>query len=76
MWNSFVRESNTWLGGKATPGSSPRTWEWEDSSAWSYTNWVDSADILTGNDCLHMQSSTEQWKDVKCSGKRPYVCKK
>ena len=82
VWSNFMRDNNSWLGGKvASTSTTTRTWAWEDSSSWSYTNWVASSDsgnagIANQHDCIQMRRVDQQWDDVKCSGSKPYVCKK
>ena len=86
VWYNFVRDqANTWLGAKVATtdtGSSTRTWAWEDSTAWTYDNWLSTASggnagIANNHNCVHMQKAdTQQWDDVNCAGKKPYICKK
>ena len=82
VWSNFMRDSNSWLGGKVALASTfTRTWAWEDSSSWDYSNWVASSEggnagITKQHDCIHMRKADQQWDDVNCSGSKPYVCKK
>ena len=88
VWYNFVRDkAHTYLGAKVatssgTTSATSRSWEWQDSSAWTFANWASSASggnagISLGHDCVHLKKTDDQqWDDVNCAGSKPYVCKK
>ena len=68
--------SPLWIGyqDKASDG----TWSWSDSSTTVYTNW-DSSSQKDGNqqtDCVILDSDEGKWRDVPCSDKNKFICKR
>eukprot|EP00961_Rhodomonas_salina_P277835 3754178-Rhodomonas_salina.2 len=77
--NTFVKAltggEQTWIG--LDDKSVENSFHWKDSSIDSYTNWNDGEpnDANNKEDCVEM-SSNGKWNDLKCWGKRAYVCSK
>lgn len=70
--------NNGWLG--ATDTQTVGQWEWEDGTAWDFTNWwPDSNQGTAGGDtqnCLQLRRVDSLWDDSQCSKSRSFVCKK
>ena len=67
--------NNGWLG--ATDSKAVGQWEWEDGTAWDFTNWKTGQPNNggTGQHCVSKRSD-ETWDDILCSKDQQFVCEK
>ena len=75
----FNLNAVSWIGGRRDPENRDN-WMWSDGTAWDYTNWAAGTpnDAGSNEDCARMFENNVlgQWKDIVCSDKRTFVCKK
>ncbi|XP_077976842.1 C-type mannose receptor 2-like [Glandiceps talaboti] len=72
----FSRDANTlWIG--ATDSNSEGTWQWQDGSEISYSNWASNEPNDAGGkeDCAHLRGAGD-WNDHECQSKRGLICEK
>ena len=62
-----------WVGGTKVGNS----WQWEDGTPFTFTNWNPDYKEPTGEDCIrHNLWGTKKWSDHWCTSLTTFVCQK